>query len=420
MSRHTISAFGFGLLILVSVKPAAATGLRSFDIGARAASLGGAFVARADDVSAVFYNAAGLAFLSGLRLKVNIQNSSQSLTARRPDEAATTFHLRPVRTSAFASVALKDRVGLGLGVFPSHSLEVDWPNYWPFKEEICRNRFYAFAYRGAAAVRVAGRLALGLSLDVLDVRQDWTWNNRISELDMFPYYSWAGSVVELKGTGLTFGLGALYEPSRALRVGVRYQHGASLSLKGQHFLKGIGVQEAALRVDLPAEVTAGVRVRPVPPLVLQAEVQWTDWSRASSWRLVLGRQVSGMWGTRMEEGERAVPSRWRDTLSLLCGAEYTVPGNVFVRAGYSRLPAAVSAANLHPFFPDLSEDAFSVGLGYEGPFFSIATAERLGDMSVDVFLRYHRPGSEASTLPGYPLLYSAGRWTAGAGIGFIY
>lgn len=61
-----------------------ASGFRNFELSARAATLGGAFVARMDDASAVFYNPAGLAFLTGFRVKTNINYLQMTSTAKHP------------------------------------------------------------------------------------------------------------------------------------------------------------------------------------------------------------------------------------------------------------------------------------------------------------------------------------------------
>ena len=71
MKKSPIVLFVF-LLAVAGFQSLEAQGFRNFELGTRAATLGGAFVARADDVSAVYYNPAGLAFLPGFRFKTNL------------------------------------------------------------------------------------------------------------------------------------------------------------------------------------------------------------------------------------------------------------------------------------------------------------------------------------------------------------
>ncbi len=402
-------------------RPLGAMGLWGNEAGARAATLGGAFVGRADDVTAVFYNPAALVFFPGLRLKAQVGAWDYSLTARSMrEEGATTIRQRSVRTSVFLSYVFKDRIGAGLGVFPAHAWDLRWPDYWPYSSTVTRNTFYAFAYRGVVSIKVLDSLALGLNVDALEARENWNWVIRTPELDVFPYYGRTTSEVELKGAGLTFGAGLFFKPRRNLSFGLRYQHGVSLKLEGRHFRKGVGVQRASLDVRLPAELAGGFRFRLFDRLSLQADVKWTDWSRTSPWRLLLGAQVSGMWDFVLPQGEKVVSAAWRDTVSLLCGAEFALSPVLFLRAGCGRLPSAVSRENLHPFVPGFDENVLSAGLGYEGPFFSIGTGERLGDMSVDVFVRFSNPSPADSKLSGFPLSYSSRHLVLGVGLGFIY
>lgn len=65
-----------------------AEGFKLFNNGGKAATLAGAFTARADDSSAVYYNPAGLAFLTGFQVNPNILYSpfTSSGTGLRPVE----------------------------------------------------------------------------------------------------------------------------------------------------------------------------------------------------------------------------------------------------------------------------------------------------------------------------------------------
>ncbi|MCL4810069.1 MAG: hypothetical protein KJ062_20105, partial [Thermoanaerobaculia bacterium] len=49
------------VVALVAAGPASAAGFSIFEAGSRSTAMGGAFVAQADDLSAMFYNPAGLA-----------------------------------------------------------------------------------------------------------------------------------------------------------------------------------------------------------------------------------------------------------------------------------------------------------------------------------------------------------------------
>jgi hypothetical protein len=92
-----------------------------------------------------------------------------------------------------------------------------------------------------------------------------------------------------------------------------------------------------------------------------------------------------------------------------------------LRAGFSHSESSVEPADRSPVYPDLDRNSYSLGGGYEGPIFSIYdTEEAVGQLSLDLFIRYSAAEESPSTLPGLELNYGAKRWTAGIGVGFIF
>ncbi len=90
---------------------------------ARAAALGGAFTARADDATALFYNPAGLAFLGGWRLKTNIMFDRRTTDAARSDLAGR-YRSEPSEFIGNVGVSWQPikRVTIGTGILLSLQL----------------------------------------------------------------------------------------------------------------------------------------------------------------------------------------------------------------------------------------------------------------------------------------------------------
>ena len=87
--KAKISPFLCVVLVLISATNVNATGYKLYELGAKAATLAGAFTGRADNTSAIYYNPAGLAFQSGLGFRVNVVYFDLKHSAYVPDEDAT-------------------------------------------------------------------------------------------------------------------------------------------------------------------------------------------------------------------------------------------------------------------------------------------------------------------------------------------
>jgi len=58
-----------------------ATVLTLYNVGSKAATMAGAFVGRADNTTAIYYNPAGLAFQKGLSFRVNVSYYNYAVKA---------------------------------------------------------------------------------------------------------------------------------------------------------------------------------------------------------------------------------------------------------------------------------------------------------------------------------------------------
>lgn len=84
------SASAFLLLGLIVAAPLQGTEFSFLNHNARAAGLGGAFVAKADDVFTLYDNPAGLAFLRGLRFEAGCLITRRTMTASVPGSGLST------------------------------------------------------------------------------------------------------------------------------------------------------------------------------------------------------------------------------------------------------------------------------------------------------------------------------------------
>jgi len=431
-----IAAVFLAFTLLVPSGRLAAEDFAFHEAGARAASLGGAFAARANDASALFYNPAGLAFLQGIRFKAGLAFGDRTLKAYWP---AGDANLRSSPNDFQGSLALAwqpaRRLTLAVGEFSPYSYRSSWsPNFshdWNCRE----NKLRATHIRSVLAVEIFKGFAVSGGVDLVFSSLDWKHFVPVSP------EAFAESRHRLHGHGLGFVAGVLWKIVPAIQVGARYQHAVAVDYSGSAYriyyytgsagaASGAGggtlqasdpygyfpYQDVVGRLTFPRERAVGAAFTPLSRLTLSMDVQWDRWSDFGDWIFEPAEE-----GSVPDYGTQGVPLGLGDTTHLKAGLEFRPSRRLAVRAGYAHLASSVDAAHRTMVYPDLERNVYSLGFGYEGPVFSIFEGdERLSDLSFDLFVRYAPAVPGASTFPGYEMTYSSRRLVFGVGVGFTF
>jgi long-chain fatty acid transport protein len=437
-ATRTAGLAALALALALSLLPArlAAEDLAFQEAGARAASLGGAFTARADDATALFYNPAGLAFLAGLRFKAGLAFGDRTLEAYWPARD-TTFHSSPNEFLGSLAVAWQPvrRITLAVGLFTPYSYRSSWsPNYgydWDCRENMVR----ATSIRAALAVELFKGFAVSGGLDLVGTKLDWKHYVIIDPTAI------AENRHRMSGHGLGFTAGVLWRIVPAVRIGARFRQAVPVDLTGTTYpiVYSIGgnapaavasgvmaagsdtygpfpYQAVTGRLTWPRELAVGAAVAPMARLTLSADVQWERWSEFGDWVFEPAEP-----GGVPDYGIQGVPLGLVDTTHVKAGLEYRPARRLALRAGYTHLTSAVDEAHRTMVYPDLARNIYSLGFGYEGPVFDIYGGdERVSDLSFDLFIRYAPAEPAGSTYPGYEMAYSSRRIVFGVGVGFMF
>ena len=195
------------LIIAAGTQHTTANGFSAFAIGARAAALAGAFTAHADDASAIYYNPAGIAFLTGVRVKTNILFSDKTTTAFFPAaEVNYKSDLLFIRGAHFLTWNLFDRLSLGIGLFNPYIAQSSWKVANPYSYE---TEFSVYYIRPVVAFKLLKGLSIGFGLDFVISTLMWTHTYEWYQGRSDPYTlrsRYAG-----KGNGLGFATGFLWK-----------------------------------------------------------------------------------------------------------------------------------------------------------------------------------------------------------------
>jgi len=355
---------------------ASAAGFAIFEQGARGMGFAGAFTAQSDP-SAIFHNAAGIAFLTGRQAYVGgtIIAPSSTFTGADPfpgsavTEKADMGVLLP--PAAYYTHQLSERLVLGAGWTTPFGLETRWHDPDAFTGRFISEEaeLRAFSLNPTVAYKIEDRLAVGLGLDVRFSTLSLT--RRVPVIDPFTQTVLDGASAHLRsGTemGLGFNVGVLARPTPSLSVGVSYRHKVKVDYSGEATFAPIPTGNA----ELDAQVAAGLPAGGVPlatsitfPAVasvgaayswdvwtVEADVNWYQWSTFD--------QVLLLFDGR-EDLNQALVEDYSNSWQYRVGVErpltkiWTVRGGLF----YDQSPAP--AASVSPLLPDA--DRYGVALG---------------------------------------------------------
>lgn len=442
-----------GLVLTLSAAFLTATDLTFYDIGPKAATMAGAFVGRADNTTAIFYNPAGLAFQKSLGFRVNITYYNYRVEARSDEPQHTDMSSeRQFMRSAFLAYTYKDRISIGIGAFIPYSLVTKWPSQWPGDPLCINSELNVFTIRPAFAIRINKILSVGAGLDLINANVKWDFHNIHSVLWSLDGSAWVMNQLNASGKGTGFAVGVLFQLTDKFRVGGRYQQKVELNLKGKNeYSHGnfnrfndiapvstpefdtskpefYNRQKVVFLLPLPSEAVVGVLLTPGERISFQADVQWTEWSRFRKWEFVAANPEESFFFEPSEseemddettEGAReGIELNMKDAWIFKLGGEYYLRDELSLRIGYARHQSPFEDNSLTPILPLLSRNVFSFGVGYDGPARSIADKSLICYLTFDAYVQYVMFEETPSSYPGYPLTFGGSTWVFGLGVGF--
>jgi long-chain fatty acid transport protein len=378
-SARAIGAVATLLIHLVATSAAADLfNQRNQLIGERAALMGGAFTALANDISAAYYNPAGLAY--GPRFRVSLSGSAYSYVNERRTEKSPSletptelgnsrFNIIP--TTFGLSFRVSDRVVLGLSVF-----ELDHPRFDAvsfstggividrgrgpvrYEEQVLRIRLETQSILSGPSVawRVHDDLSLGLSV-FYHYFQGSSGNSTILS-NAAGDQEQSVTQSELSSGGLVLNFGLLWRPLPGWRFGLTYSS-ETLPITGTNtfFIGGVNsqgitlVEKGEVRGDvrLPSRLTLGIAYeRPGSfALSFDATVYFSMWYSAP-------REV-----LRIADPMKAHVET--EHLDLALGAEYVLSERWVLRGG---LYTNTSGATREDADLRINHIGATFGLGY--------------------------------------------------------
>lgn len=339
--------------------------------GARAAGMAAAFVAVADDPSALLHNPAGLASLEGTNLYLGATAIMGSTVFENPagetEEVDFQVHFPPhfYISRDFGN----EDIAFGIGVYSPFGIGGrEWREDGLTRYIATKNLIGTLAVNPVFAYRVSPSLSFGLGLFYI-----YASCESARMIDQSALETEDGKFT-LKGQGGGFGynLSVLIHSGQKISFGVAYRSGVevdqdvdisltNLAPAFQPLTGGSSLDiDAETSLDFPQVLSFGIAYRPTDSLTVGLEIEWTEWSRFNRMDLDLKKEIpsAGI-------SDFAIDFDYQDTWFFKIGAEFKIKDNYFLRGGYAYITNPVPDHTLNPGNPDADQHSLSVGFGYK-------------------------------------------------------
>ena len=360
-----------------------ASGFAFTDQGAKAAGMAGAFVAQANDPSAIVYNPGGLALLekkksvsAGMAVSAFNESLYQGLPPGLGVGATGQQETAPaIPPHAYMTLPFGRRMVAGVGLYSPFRMRTEWADPGAFVARHLATKSQIEAWDLAPTIGLQLSPSLGVGLGAIYRSSEVSVSRRIPgeatvegvpdiasldmKTDMEPGYGWTAGVL-LKRKRFSFGLS--YRSAIAtdyLGVG-RLTQVATGDPQYDELVRAtlpIG-QDLPLSSSLeyPDQANVGLAWNLSKSLLVEMDVNRTGWSSVQD--LALRFPVSSWLDT-------AYKLDFQDAMTYRLGATWRLPTGPKLRFGYAFDETPQPDAAVGAFLPDSNRNIVSVGAGLD-------------------------------------------------------
>ncbi len=338
-----------------------AAGFTVYSQGTGAMGQGNAFVAEADDPSAVFYNPAGInqlprptVYAMGLITMPSRDYEGLSGQTARTESAVL------LSGTCYLVYPLTPKVALGFGVFAPFGQESTWPETWEGRYLTTHGSLKTYCFNPVVSWQIHENFAVALGFDAL------LSTVKLRRKVALPF-GLPDSDSELKGegTGYGFNLGFLWRVAEGVNLGLSYRYQLDVKYTGTLRLPQptfVGIQMASFpasaNLTFPHLLTLGVSVSRLDPWVFNFDVTWTGWS---SFRAIEVRSSQPLLFGGVPTKLLVQPRDWHDAWTFRFGVNYRLHPLVKLRAGYTYDLSAIPDSTFDPQIINTDQHIFTLG-----------------------------------------------------------
>jgi long-chain fatty acid transport protein len=345
---------------------ATALGLRIPNQDASAIARGNAFVATADNPSAMYYNPAGITQLEGQ----HIQAGSLFYLGIYADYESPTGASVHNNAEVIAAPTLQYTISpedlplsFGFGVYEPFGFSVKWPNEAPFRQEALEGSLAYVTLNPVVAWRIVPSLSIAAG-------PTFNYSQITMKQGILPSpYLLPGDEAKFKGDNWSYGfnVGLLWQPHPQWSFGASYRSSSRMDYQGDFTMQPSpplvpGSIATSSSIDFPQIAIAGISFRPTPKWNIEFDLDWADWDSVDS------LAIQGVSNRRLD---------WHSTFMYEFGVTRSFDNGYYLSAGYFYSPASTSTEFFTPLVADTDLHVGSLGGGYKGHHWDWAVAFQL-------------------------------------------
>lgn len=348
---------------------ASALGLRIPNQDASAIARGNAFVATADNSSAIYYNPAGITQLEGQNLQVGslfylgIYGDYKSPGGTTKENNPEVI---PVPNVYYTYSPKDSALSFGLGVYEPFGFSVNWPNDVPFRTAGTDGKLIYITINPVVAWQPHPKfsIAVGPTFNYSKIELS---RGLIPSPDVVP-----GDRFNFDGNDWSFGfnVGALWQPHEQWSFGISYRSASRMNYEGTASISPAFLAPPPLpasaktssKLDYPQIIIGGVSWRPNEKWNIEFNVDWADWKSVD---------------------QLAIPPYavetldWKSSFMYEFGVTRYFSKGYYASAGYFYSEASTSGKYFTPLVPDTDLHIGSLGVGHKGEHWTWAVATQI-------------------------------------------
>jgi long-chain fatty acid transport protein len=331
--------------------------------------MGTAFIAVADDPTAIMFNPAGLTQIDGTNVNLGITavtletdyesvSSLTETTDRQYFLPGYLYYSEPINDSLVFGIGLYSPFGIGGRKWSEDGLT----RYFSTESFIA-----TFTFNPTLAWQVNPSLSVGVGVDYL-----YSLNYASRMLDQSSFGAEDGyTELDANGSGWGYNLGLLYLVSSRMKIGLTYRSEIDVEYKGDVKIKNIAPElqsafggrsfstKVRTKSVFPEIFGLGISYAPDNRWLFALDMEYLGWSSFATQRFDYDNEIPSGGLT-----DNSVNLDWDDSLQLKVGVEYKKTDNLFIRGGYAFIPTPVPGHTLNPSNPDADQHNFFIGLGF--------------------------------------------------------